>query len=129
MIDKVVLDASALLALIQNERGADVIKPLLKKSVMSTINVAEVLTALQRIEIQPKDAIVSICGMIRELIPFDVEQAQCAAELQSYVRHKGLSLGNRACIALGQKLQVPVYTADKIWGELQLDTITINVIR
>ena len=129
MTDKVVLDASALLALIQNEKGADVIKPLLKKSVMSTINVAEVLTALQRIEIQPKDAIVSICDMIRELIPFDVEQAQCAAELQPYVRHKGLSLGDRACIALGQKLQVPVYTADKIWGELQLDTITINVIR
>lgn len=129
MTDKVVLDASALLALIQNEKGADVIKPLLKKSVMSTINVAEVLTALQRVEIQPKDAIVSIRDMIRELIPFDVEQAQCAAELQPYVRHKGLSLGDRACIALGQKLQVPVYTADKIWGELQLDTITTNVIR
>jgi PIN domain nuclease of toxin-antitoxin system len=129
MSDKVVLDASALLALIQNEPGADVIRALLKRAVMSTINVAEVLTALQRVEIQPKDAIVSICDVIQGIIPFDVEQAQCTAELQPYVRHKGLSLGDRACIALGQKLQVPVYTADKIWGELQLDNIVINIIR
>lgn len=129
MTDKVVLDASALLALIQNEKGADVIRPLLKKSVMSTINVAEVLTALQRVEIHPKDALVSICGIITGVIPFDLEQAQCAAELQPYVRHKGLSLGDRACIALGKKLKVPIYTADKIWGELQIDNIKIHVIR
>jgi PIN domain nuclease of toxin-antitoxin system len=129
MTDKVVLDASALLALIQNEKGADIIRPLLKRAVMSTINVAEVLTALQRVEIQPKDAIVSIRDVIQGIIPFDVEQAQCAAELQPYVRHKGLSLGDRACIALGQKIQAPIYTADKIWGELQLDNIIINLIR
>jgi len=129
MNNKVVLDASALLALIQNEKGADVVKPLLKRAVMSTINVTEVLAALQRVEIQPKDAIVSISDVIQELIPFDVEQAQCVAELQPYVRHKGLSLGDRACIALGLKLQAPIYTADKIWGELQLDNITINIIR
>ncbi len=129
MSDKVVLDASALLALIQNEKGADVIKPLLKRAIMSTINIAEVLTALQRIEIQPKDAIVSIGDVIQSIMPFDVEQAQRVAELQPYVRHKGLSLGGRACIALGQKLQAPIYTADKIWGELQLNNITINIIR
>ena len=129
MNNKVVLDASALLTLIQNEKEADVVKPLLKRAVMSTINVTEVLAALQRVEIQPKDAIVSINDVIQELIPFDVEQAQCVAELQLYVRHKGLSLGDRACIALGQKLQAPIYTADKIWGELQLDNITINIIR
>lgn len=129
MNDKVVLDASALLALIQDEAGADVVRPLLKRAAMSTINVAEVLTALQRVDIQPKDAIVSIGDIIQELVPFDVKQAQCAAELQPYVRHKGLSLGDRACIALGQKLQAPIYTADKIWGELQLDNITINIIR
>jgi PIN domain nuclease of toxin-antitoxin system len=129
MSGKIVLDASALLALIQNETGADVIRPLLKRAVMSTVNIAEVLTALQRVEIQPKEAITFICDVIQGIVPFDVEQAQCAAELQPYVRHKGSSLGDRACIALGQKLQAPVYTADKIWGELQLDNITINIIR
>ena len=129
MNDKVVLDASALLALIQNENGADVVRPLLKKAVMSTINVAEVLTALQRVEVHPQDAITSIRDIILAIVPFDLEQAQSAAELHPHVRHKGLSLGDRACIALGQKLKLPIYTADKIWGELQLDNITINVIR
>ncbi len=129
MSHKVVLDASALLALIQNEKGADIIKPLLKKSVMSTVNVAEVLTALQRVDILPKDSIISICDIIQEIIPFDVEQAQHVAELQPHVRHKGLSLGDRACLALGQKLKAPVYTADKIWDELQIKTLTIKLIR
>jgi ribonuclease VapC len=129
MSDKIVLDASALLALIQNELGAAVIRPLLKRAVMSTINVAEVLTALQRVEVQPKDAIVSVGDIIHEITPFDIEQAQSTAELQPIVRHKGLSLGDRACIALGQKLQAPIYTADKIWGELQLDNTTIHIIR
>lgn len=129
MSDKAVLDASALLVLIQNEKGADVIKPLLKRAVMSTINVAEVLTALQRVEIYPKDAIVSIRDIIQVIVPFDLEQAQGAAELQPYVCPKGLSLGDRACIALGQKLQAPIYTADKIWGELQLTNTIINIIR
>lgn len=129
MSDMVVLDASALLALIQNEPGAEVIRPLLKRAVMSTINVAEVLTALHRVEIQPKDAIVGVCDILQEITPFDIDQAQFTAELQPFVRHKGLSLGDRACIALGQKLQAPIYTADKIWGELQLDNITIHIIR
>jgi ribonuclease VapC len=129
MSGKVVLDASALLALIQNEKGADVVKPLLNKSVMSTINVAEALAVLQRVDITPKDALVSIREMIPELIPFDAIQAQCVAELQPYVKHKGLSLGDRVCLSLGQKLKAPVYTADQVWAELQLTDITINLIR
>lgn len=129
MNNNVVLDASALLALIQNETGADIVKPLLKRAVMSTINVSEVLTALQRVNVLPKEAIVSISDIIPTIVPFDVEQAQYVAELQPHVQHKGLSLGDRACIALGQKLQVPIYTADRIWGELELDNIAIKLIR
>jgi len=129
MNNKVVLDASALLALIQNEKGADIIKPLLKRAVMSTISVAEVLTTLQRVDILPKEAITFVTDIVQEIVPFDIEHAQCVAELQPNVHHKGLSLGDRACLALGQKLQVPIYTADKIWGELHIDNTTINLIR
>ncbi|MCE3231439.1 MAG: hypothetical protein K0R52_1367 [Alphaproteobacteria bacterium] len=96
---------------------------------MSAVNVSEVLTALQRVEMLPKDALASVGDVIQCIMPFDIEQAQYAAELQPYVRHKGLSLGDRACIALGKKLQAPIYTADKIWGELQLDPIVITLIR
>jgi ribonuclease VapC len=129
MNKKVVLDASALLALIQGEKGAEVIQPLLKQAVMSTINIAETLTALQRVQIIPQEALGLIIAMIETIIPFDLEQAQCVAELQPRVSHKGLSLGDRACIALGIKMHLPIYTADKAWEHLSLDNADIKIIR
>jgi PIN domain nuclease of toxin-antitoxin system len=129
MNTNIVFDASALLALILQEKGAELIRPLLKKAVMSAINVAEVLTALQRVNISPKESLTSITDIICTILPFDIEQAQYVAELQPHVQHKGLSLGDRACIALGMKLQAPIYTADKIWSELQLTNVDIKLIR
>lgn len=129
MNNNIILDASALLALIQEEQGAEIIKPLLKFSVMSAVNIAESLTALQRIDISPQEALTLITDIVTLIVPFDLEQAGYVAELQSHVQHKGLSLGDRACIALGIKLQVPIYTADKIWAELQLNGADIKLIR
>ncbi len=129
MKNKVVLDASALLALIQQERGAETVKPLLKSAVMSAVNIAECLTALQRADVLPEEALGLITDIITVIVPFDVEQAACVAKLQSKVKHKGLSLGDRACIALGIKLQAPIYTADRVWAELQLDGVEIKLIR
>jgi len=125
----VVLDASGLLALIQQEQGAEIIKPLLKFSTMSAVNVAECLTTLQRIGMAPQESLLLITDIIVTIVPFDLEQAGYVAELQSKVQHKGLSLGDRACIALGIKLQVPIYTADRVWAELQLNGADIKLIR
>lgn len=129
MKNKVVLDASALLALIQQEQGAETVKPLLKSAVMSAVNVAECLTALHRADILTEEALSLITDIISIIVPFDVTQAACVAELQSKVKHKGLSLGDRACVALGIQLQVPIYTADRIWAELALDNVEIRLIR
>jgi len=130
MNNNVVLDASALLALIQNEQRAEIIKPLLNVTVMSTVNVAESLTVLQqRANISPQEALSLINDIVNMIVPFDLEQAQCVAELQSHVQHKGLSLGDRACISLGIKLQAPIYTADKVWSELNLTGAEIKLIR
>ncbi|AIL13694.1 PIN domain-containing protein [Candidatus Paracaedibacter symbiosus] len=129
MSNNVILDASALLALIHQEQGADIVKPLLKEALMSAVNVSEVLTALQRTDILPKEALSSISDIIQTIIPFDTEQAQLAAELSPLTKSKGLSLGDRACIALGQKMQIPIYTADIIWGEVQLENVDIRLIR
>jgi PIN domain nuclease of toxin-antitoxin system len=128
-MSRVVLDASALLALVQEEKGAEIIRSLLKSSVMSAVNVAESLTVLQRIGIAPEEAIISISDMITTIIPFDLDQARFVAELDDQGQHKGLSLGDRACIYLGIKLQIPIYTADKIWARLQLDAADIRLIR
>jgi PIN domain nuclease of toxin-antitoxin system len=128
-MNRVVFDVSALLALIQEEKGAEIIRPLLKCSVISSVNVAESLTVLQRLGIAPEEAMISISDMIRDIIPFDLEQAGRVAELHFQGQHRTLSLGDRACIALGIKLQLPIYTADKIWAQLQLNNADIRLIR
>lgn len=128
-MNNIVLDASALLALIQNERGGEIIKPLLSYTVMSTVNITEVLTALKRTNIDTAETLTLITDFIAVIIPFDLEQAKYAAELQAYTRHKGLSLGDRACIALGVKLNTTIYTADKIWAELKIKDANIKLIR
>ena len=129
MNNRVILDASALLALIQEETGAEIIKPLLKFSVMSVINVTETLSVLQRTNISPEEGLTLITDIITTIVPFDLEQAEQVAKLHPLVQPQGLSLADRACIALGIKLQIPIYTADRIWVELKLDNIDIRLIR
>lgn len=129
MNNNIILDTSALLALIQEEQAAEVIKPLLKFSVMSSVNIAESLTLLQRIGISPEEALILISDCLVTIVPFDLEQARITAELQSNVKHKGLSLGDRACIALGIKLQVPIYTANKVWAQLELNNVNVKLVR
>ncbi|MDI9638454.1 type II toxin-antitoxin system VapC family toxin [Kamptonema cortianum] len=128
MSEKAILDASALLALIQEEPGSDVIKPLLKNSVMSTVNVAEVLTSLQRVNMLPEEGLDYLSLLINEIVDFDVDQAKEAADLYPKVKHKGLSLGDRACLALGMKYKAKIYTADKVWRDVHPE-LDIRLIR
>ena len=129
MNNRVILDASALLALIQEETGAEIIKPLLKFSVMSVVNVTETLSVLQRTNISPEEGLTLITDIITTIVPFDLEQAERVAKLHPLVQPQGLSLADRACIALGIKLQIPIYTADRIWSDLQIDNANIKLIR
>lgn len=129
-MSNVILDASALLALIQNEQGSEIVKPLIQFACMSTINITEVLTCLQRTKkFSSNEAFTLVTEIIPSIIPFDLEQAAHTAQLQPYTQPKGLSLGDRACITLGIKLQIPIYTADKIWAKLKLNNADIKVIR
>jgi PIN domain nuclease of toxin-antitoxin system len=129
MNNRVILDASALLALIQEETGAEIIKPLLKFSVMSAVNVTETLSVLQRTNISPEEGLTLITDIVTTIVPFDLEQAAQVAKLHPLVQPQGLSLADRACIVLGIKLQIPIYTADRIWDEIKLDNIDIRLIR
>ena len=129
MNNRVILDASALLALIQEETGAEIIKPLLKFSVMSVVNVTETLSVLQKTNISAEEGLTLITDIITTIVPFDLEQAERVAKLHPLVQPQGLSLADRACIALGIKLQIPIYTADRIWSDLQIDNANIKLIR
>ena len=124
----VVLDASALIALIQEENGSEIIKPLLKYAVMSSVNVAETLIALQKRGLLYQQSLILIQDIIGSIIPFNLKHVELVAQLQTLTQHKGLSLGDKACIALGIATSYPIYTADKIWAELELNC-QIIVIR
>lgn len=126
--NKIILDASALLALLKKESGHSIVEENLANAVMSAINISEVIAVLLAIEIPKNETLTIINGLISEIIPFDQHQALMAAELRKITKQHGLSLGDRACLALAKEKKLPVITADKIWNKLDLG-ITIHVIR
>lgn len=128
-MNKVVLDSSALLALIKNEVGADVVEPLLGRIVMSSLNVAEAAGILIDLGLSHEECKNNIEPYIDVIVPLDVQQSFDVAFLKKHTKHKGLSIGDRACIALGIKMELPIYTADKIWADLDLEDAKIILIR
>jgi PIN domain nuclease of toxin-antitoxin system len=128
-VSKVVLDASAILALLNNETGADVLTPsLLTDAMCSTVNLAEVQAKLVSAGGRSEEAWEDALSPVREAVPFTEEHAKIAGDLAINTRTLGLSLGDRACLALGLALNAPVYTADKSWKSLKLN-VRIHVIR
>ena len=128
-MNRIVLDASALLAILNQEPGADRLTPeLLSTASSSTVNLAEAQGKLVDRGINPDDAWEATLSPIREAVAFSPEHARLAGDLVVLTRSLGLSLGDRACLALGLALKAPVYTADKSWKNLKLG-IRIHVIR
>lgn len=120
-MNKVVLDASAFLAFLLEETGVDVVKKYLPNACMSTVNVAETVTTLCRQGLKITEAQNIIQMLIHDVRDFDMQQALLAAELNHEVKKHGLSLGDRACLALALKTGYSVITADKIWEKLKLN--------
>lgn len=127
-MNKVVLDSSAFLALVNNEIGKDVVEPLLPNSIMSSVNVSEVVSELNTKLLLPLSQIQKILYLISKIRHFDKELAIQSGLLKQSCSHLGLSLGDRACLALASHLNLPVYTADKAWSKLDSD-LTITQIR
>jgi ribonuclease VapC len=128
-VSRIVLDASAILAVIGGEPGADKLTPaLLADAVVSTVNLAEVQTKLVSRGWTSAHAWEDATSPVREVVPFDEEQARMAGDLVMQTRHLGLSLGDRACLALGIALRLPVYTAESAWKKVKVGT-EIRVIR
>lgn len=125
-----VLDASALLAYVFGETGADVVEQQLSESVMHTVNWAEVLSKLAERGLMPEDALAQMDEAgITQLLRIDPGTPTDAAEVARLLTRMGdLSLGDRYCLALGRRLQIPVVTADQAWTRLALD-LDIQCIR
>ena len=128
-MNRIVLDASALLAVLNGEPGSDKLTPeLLSIAASSTVNLAEVQSKLVGRGLSPDTAWAAVLSPVGEPIPFTAEHAKVAGSMMSETRSFGLSLGDRACLALGLALDAPVYTADRSWKNLKLG-LRIHVIR
>jgi len=97
-------------------------------SAISTVNLAEVQARLVRAGIDPEEAWIDALAPIREVHPFIVSQAKIAGSLVAQTRSLGLSLGDRACLALAISLKATVYTTDRAWRAVMVG-VPIQVIR
>jgi PIN domain nuclease of toxin-antitoxin system len=110
-----VLDASALLALLQGEPGADLVASIVGESVLTSLNLAEVLGKLLEFG-QPRDAALRAIGQTAvQIVAFDGGMGIAAGEMIPAARRAGLSLGDVACLALARRLGLPAYTGDRSW--------------
>ena len=123
-----VLDASALLAMLHAEPGGEEVQKVLQTSSISSVNWSEVVQkSLERgVEVEGMRQDLEVLGL--EIVPFSAAQAERAAFLRALTRHLGLSLGDRACLALAAELRLPALTTDRNWADLALD-VEIRVTR
>jgi len=124
----VVLDASALLALLHGEPGAELVEPLLERSALCTVNWSEVQqrSLARSVDVTGLRSEIEALGI--EIVPFSAEDAEEAAGYWPATRDTGLSLGDRACLALAFRLRLPAVTADQEWKQLDLG-VQVRAIR
>lgn len=123
-----VLDASAVLAVIFAEPGSQTVTPLLQGALLSCVNLAEAHANLVLRGAETEFAWRRLLSLGCEACDFDQEQARIAGGLVTVSRQYGLSLGDRACMALAIQKKATVYTTDRAWKSLGLE-IDVEVIR
>lgn len=123
-----VLDASAILALVFGEPGGERVSEALPDAAIAAPNLSEILSIMiDRGRTQAE--IQNVLAVMRPLVrSFDLRQAEQAGALRRNTRTRGLSLGDRACLALALTLKAPVLTADRAWAGLDLG-VPVEVIR
>jgi len=123
-----ILDASALLAFLQNESGCDQVEASLPDAIISSVNWAEVVQKSIAADVDVIGLREDLEALGLRIVPFTVEEAEIAAQLWQQTRQIGLSLGDRACLSTGIQLDTAILTADKIWATLTLP-VAVRCIR
>lgn len=124
-----VFDTSVILAILNNEKGADIGEQHMGQALISVVNLAEVVTVLAR-----RSSESSIRTQIRpfekKVTHYDQPSAMRTGLLIPFTKDYGLSLGDRACLATAMMHKLPVLTADRIWKELAQELgLDIQLIR
>jgi ribonuclease VapC len=128
-MNEIVLDASAILAIIQHEGGAEKLTAdVLANAVISTVNLAEVQSKLVKNGFSPAQGWNDALELVPNVAPFTSDHARIAGDLIATTEQYGLSLGDRSCLALAIALKAPVYTTEQAWRNLKVG-VPIHVIR
>ena len=123
-----ILDASALLAYLQQEQGCSQIEQVLTTAFISTVNWCEVVQKLRARAVDDRAVRDNLAILGLGFISFDLQHADKAGELWQITSPFGLSLGDRACLATGLIENMPVMTADQVWQKLSLP-LDVRLIR
>lgn len=124
-----VLDASAVLAWTFREDGHETVAEQLRPgAMMSAVNWSEVLQKIAARGADPDQLGDRILALGLQITPFGPADAAATAKLYPHTRSSGLSLADRACLALAHLRQAPVFTADRAWKDLDLET-DLHLIR
>lgn len=115
------MDASAILALLRSEPGADSVASVINGSLVTSVNFAEAGARMVDWGDTPAIAVTTLRALKMTVVPFDAELALATMLLRENTRVSGLSLGDRACLALATREGLPALTADRVWGDLKLD--------
>lgn len=124
----IVLDTSAVLALLFQEPGASRVAAVVGEGLISTVNLAETSAVVERHGRDPASVVRLLRDIGLAFVPYDEDQAVHTAALEVATREAGLSLGDRACLALAIREQGAVLTAARVWARLQLP-IRVELIR
>ncbi|QAY78092.1 type II toxin-antitoxin system VapC family toxin [Sphingosinicella sp. BN140058] len=125
-----VLDASALLAMLQDERGGARVADAIAAARMSVVNHAEVVSHFIRLGMPPREVDAMLDPLPIFLVPADKGLSQMAGRLRAKTAEAGLSLGDRFCLALALRDGLPAWTADKAWRTIAEATgVEVMLIR
>jgi PIN domain nuclease of toxin-antitoxin system len=126
-VTEVVLDASALLALINGEAGADRVRPLMAQSVISAVNLCETVHRLRRRGVPVETVTATLASLVSATIPFDESMAYVAASIHERTREQGISLADCACLTLALCRGVPAVTTEKTWEACDVGVKVIRI--
>ena len=125
----VVIDASAVLALVRDEPGADKVTPHIGRAAISAVNIQEVIKELLLSGLDAATIREILDDLRLDVRSHDVEAAYAAAGLQTQAKEFGRGLGDRSCLALAMQLGVPALTADREWKKVKVKGLEVEHIR
>ena len=125
----IVFDASAILALLRDEPGADVVAQYIGDGLISAVNFQEVIKGLLRREVPIDAALAMLDALHLDVRPHGREDAIGAATLYSATKEFGSGLGDRTCMALAIAEGLPVLTADQEWAKIKLPGLKLMLAR